>query len=159
MKILQLFVIVTSISSKPTQNNVCKMMIFDPKEHLCLKDVFRTLNHVDFMFSPINKESHEIWKWKKMSIIYLETLNFEWGQKVIGGLIYMFYLKRVKSHIYSFWVPGLCERLLVFIFVPSFLFWALTLLETIEVWGVCTSAECVETSPRCVSVAEPPPFF
>ena len=59
----------------------------DPKQHLCVKHVYRTLktyHHVHFVFtqlSPLDYEKSLNMKQKKtMLIIYLETLNIEKGQ-------------------------------------------------------------------------------
>ena len=58
----------------------------DPKQDLCVKHVCRTLKtyHVTFCVYPVVPiKLGKIIKYeakKNMSIIYLETLNIEWGQ-------------------------------------------------------------------------------
>src|SRR4029434_2551820 len=56
----------------------------DPKQHLCVKYVYRTLKaypHVHYPVVPTKLGKVIKYEAKKMmSNIYLETLNIEWGQ-------------------------------------------------------------------------------
>src|SRR4029434_9106880 len=58
----------------------------DPKQHLCVKHVYRTLNISSCSFCvypvvPITLGKVIKYEAKQItSIIYLETLNIEWGQ-------------------------------------------------------------------------------